>query len=89
MAEIKCEDCAYYDKENENCRYFSCDGLDCEDMPCGFRMLEDYYQYELGENEGEIIIDGKSYEYEMTLNPKVPDDGCCRVLVDGSYYYFG
>jgi len=86
---LNCEDCEYFDKENDNCKYFACDGLDCADMPCDFRMLEDYYKHELGEKEGEIIIDGKNYEYEMTLDPKVPDYACCRVLVDGNFYYFG
>lgn len=89
MAEIKCEGCKYFDKESENCTFIACDGLDCDDAPCGFRELEDYFKYEVGDDDGEIIINGKSYKYELTLNPCVPDHKCCRVFVEGNYYYFG
>ena len=89
MEEIKCEDCEYFDKENQNCSYISCDGLDCDDAPCEFPYLEDYYSYDLGDGDGKIIINGKTYIYEMTLSMKVPDSKCCRVFIDGKYYYFG
>ena len=91
--ELNCKDCEYYDPENENCSYLSCDGLDCEDAPCGFRLLADYYEYELADDdlydEGTVIVNGKPYVYEMTLSMKVPDEKCCRVFVEGNYYYFG
>ena len=45
---------------------------------------------EYSENCDEWIVhDGKEYEYEMTLSPAYPDDKCCRVNIDGTYYYFG
>lgn len=88
MDEIKCEECVYYDKENENCSYLSCDGIDCDDAPCGFPYLTDFYKYEPGD-DGEIIIDGKLYQYEINLSQSVPDDRCCRVFIDGKYFYFG
>jgi len=75
-SELNCENCEYYDPENENCSYLSCDGLDCEDAPCGFRELADYYDYDYGEEDSTIIINGKTYQYEMTLSMKVPDEKC-------------
>jgi len=87
--EIKCEDCEYFDKENDNCTYLACDGLDCEDAPCDLRLLSDYYEYSLSDEDGIIIVNGKPYEYEMTMSTKVPDSKCCRVLIDGNFYYFG
>lgn len=86
--EIKCEECEYFDKENENCSYLSCDGLDCEDAPCGFRELVEYFgEYDIQDEK--VIVNGKAYEYEMNLSQAVPDHKCCRVLIDGNYYYFG
>lgn len=87
--EIKCEECRCFDKENDNCPYISCDGLDCGEAPCDFRMLTDYFEYELSDEEGIIIVNGKPYEYEMTMSTEIPDDKCCRVFIDGKFYYFG
>lgn len=87
--EVNCAECEYFDKENDNCTYLSCDGLDCEDAPCGFRLLTDYYDYDLTDEDGIVVVNGKSYVYEMTMSMKVPDEKCCRVLIDGNYYYFG
>ena len=87
--ELNCKDCEYYDPENENCSYLSCDGLSCDDAPCWFRELGDYYDYDYGDEDNTIIINGKTYQYEMTLSMKVPDEKCCRVFVEGNYYYFG
>ena len=53
------------------------------------KRLEDYYSYEFTDNDDEIVIDGKVFSTEMTLSPEYPDDLCCRVLIDGEYYYFG
>jgi len=36
-----------------------------------------------------IEVNGKEYTSEITLNPLVPDDMCCRVKIGRSYYYFG
>ena len=31
---MECEDCEYYNKEEEVCGAFECNGLDCPDLPC-------------------------------------------------------
>lgn len=86
--EVNCESCQYFDKENENCSFIVCDGLDCEDAPCGLRYLEDYYSYDIVDDET-ISVNGTEYKYEITLNPLIPDSKSCRVFIDGNYYYFG
>lgn len=53
------------------------------------KHLDDYFKYEYGEKENAVIINGKEYSYEMTLSFDYPDDMCCRVLIDGEFYYFG
>lgn len=88
MSEVICEECQYYDSENENCTYIACDGIDCDDAPCGFPYLEDFYKYDIVDDET-IIVDGKEYKHEITLNPYMPDSKSSRVFIDGKYYYFG
>ena len=39
-------------------------------------------------DDDHICINGKTYEYFITLDPDVPDDACCRVEIGGKYYYF-
>ena len=41
------------------------------------------------EDESVIIHEGKKIPYEMTLSNAYPDNYCCRVMIDGIYYYFG
>lgn len=54
------------------------------------KFLDDYYNWEYGFKDGEIIIGDKIHlTYEMTLSPEVNDNACCRVLINGEYYYFG
>lgn len=31
---IDCEKCEYYDREDERCAAFVCDGIDCPPLPC-------------------------------------------------------
>lgn len=49
--------------------------------------LTDNLKY--SDRDGYILVDGKPYQYEMTLSQKYNDDECCRVKIDGEYYYFG
>lgn len=35
------------------------------------------------------FTNGKSYRYSMSLSPNVSDSECCKVKIDGKYYYFG
>lgn len=57
------------------------------------KMLLDYfddYDFPDDDEDGDkIIVDGKEYTYQMTLSMEYADDECCRVLIDGEYYYFG
>lgn len=55
------------------------------------RKLDDYdenWQYGNSDDEHTVIVYGEELEYEMTLNPDVPDRYCNRVEIDGKYYYF-
>ena len=49
-------------------------------------MLE---SWESSDNDGMIIVDGVEYPYEITLSMEVSDEQCCRVKINGKYYYFG
>ena len=53
------------------------------------KRLGDYFKYEYADNADAVIINGKEYPYEMTLSFDYPDNMCCRVLIDGEFYYFG
>jgi hypothetical protein len=61
--------------------------LEYDDLPM--------YEYTFGhpvrvaEDCDGIIHDGKKYQYEITLSDAYEDDKCCRVNIDGVYYYFG
>ena len=41
------------------------------------------------ENEENVIVNGESIPYEMTLSLQYDDAHCMRVFIDGQYYYFG
>jgi hypothetical protein len=80
------EDNAYETLENE---------IQMEEMELMYfervRKLDDYdenWQYGDSDDEHTVIVDGEEFEYEMTLNPDVPDRYCNRVEIDGNYYYF-
>ena len=30
----ECENCSYYDKEEDICKAFECNGIDCPVLPC-------------------------------------------------------
>ena len=32
--EETCDGCKYYDYEDDRCKAFTCDGIDCPDLPC-------------------------------------------------------
>lgn len=51
--------------------------------------LEDYFPNFEFEDDDHLRINGKVYAYSITLNPDIPDDRCCRVQIEGQYYYFG
>lgn len=64
------------------------------------KMLYDFYTMdrisfdtenfeEYDEDDFSIAIDGKYYRYEMNLSSEYNDDECCRVEINGEYYYFG
>ena len=50
-------------------------------------LLDDFYKWEFTEDE-KISVNGKTYNYEMTLNPEVPDVLCMRVNINGFYFHF-
>lgn len=61
-------------------------------------LVEDLPEYEIefghpiepSENcDDWIVHNGKEYQYEITLSDIYPDNKCCRVKIDGIYYYFG
>ena len=56
-------------------------------------ILDDFFEweYETPENNDNfnIIIEGKKYPYEMTLNPNIPDCISLRVNINGFFYHFG
>ena len=54
-----------------------------------FLWLTDYYDWDAAEDDGKIVVDGKEYEYEITLDEDIPDNLCMRVMIDGYYYHFG
>ena len=31
---MNCEDCEYYDADDDYCKAFACDGIDCPSLPC-------------------------------------------------------
>jgi hypothetical protein len=56
------------------------------------KMLFDYFPTaEIIPSDDEFLIEveGKVYQYEMTLSPAYSDEECCRVCIDNEYYYFG
>ena len=67
------------------------------------KQLDIYYPYYLTDtdNDDNFIItiystkedmenktNGKTYFYSLTLSPSVDDSECCKVKIDGEYYYF-
>lgn len=53
-------------------------------------LLDDFFEWEFDtDTDGQIIINGVSYDYEITLSPRVPDSMCMRVTIDNIYYHFG
>lgn len=59
-------------------------------------MIEDLLKYSevfgkapTFKDDEHIIHEGKIYPYEITLSSEYSDDMCMRVLIDGTYYYFG
>ena len=60
------------------------------------KMLNDYFNYTTDvDDDGYLIVtvdkDGTQavYRYIFTMNSDISDDKCCKVLIDGEYYYFG
>ena len=51
--------------------------------------LNDFFEYETSDKDGEIIVNSVSYPYEITLSDEIPDSLACRVLINGLYYHFG
>lgn len=50
----------------------------------------DEEQIDFPENDGDhILINGRKYKIYISLSNRVSDTECCRVRVDGKYYYFG
>lgn len=45
--------------------------------------------YDILDDDMHIMVNGQIYEYEMTLASDYDDEHCCRVMIDGQYYYFG
>lgn len=31
---MDCKNCEYYDKDEDRCGAFECNGIDCPDLPC-------------------------------------------------------
>ena len=59
--------------------------LDLTKLKC----LGDYFKYEYAEEEDNVIVNGKLYPFEITMDEQYPDDMCLRVMIDGEFYYFG
>ena len=54
------------------------------------KSLYDYYpEFDINPDDSIITINGNEYPYEMTLSLDYDDAHCCRVMIDGVYYYFG
>lgn len=58
------------------------------------RMLNNYYEYRISDeldSHVDILIDGKwvTKSYFITMNPDIPDSECCKVIINGKWYYFG
>ena len=56
------------------------------------RLLVNYYTWrDVDDGIIEVLIDGKwvTKIYEINLSQNIPDSECCRVRIDGKYYYFG
>ena len=53
------------------------------------KMLNDFYTWKFSDNEGFIAINGKDYEYQISLDSSISDSECMRVNINGEYYYFG
>lgn len=45
--------------------------------------------YNIDPDNSIVTVNGVSYPYFMTLSPEVDDGHCCKVLIDGNFYYFG
>lgn len=59
-----------------------------EDLP----MYRDVFGQKVTYSEDDedcIVHNGKLYKYSITMSPYFTDDRCCRVNIDGIYYYFG
>jgi hypothetical protein len=55
-----------------------------------FRELYDLDpHFNILDDDGHIMVNGQVYTYEMTLSSEIDDEHCCRVMIDGEYYYFG
>lgn len=57
------------------------------------KMLSDYFNMEKiyilnTDDEFLIRINNTIYPYQMSISANVPDSECCRVDIDGEYYYF-
>ncbi len=58
-------------------------------------LLGDFFKWDYlisddDEKEWWIVVEGKGeMPYELTLANEYSDDECCRVQIDGQYYYFG
>ena len=58
------------------------------------KSLYDYFtEVHASEREDDdqfyINVNGVDYPYFLTMSDKVPDDMCCRTIIDGESYYFG
>lgn len=44
--------------------------------------------YEITDNDT-VIVNGIEHQYQITMSLDFDDEHCCRVQIDGDYYYFG
>jgi len=51
--------------------------------------LDPNYEIASTDDDNIVIVNGKAYPYFMTLSPEVDDEHCCKVLINGDFYYFG
>lgn len=49
--------------------------------------LDSHFSWSMWDDNS-IVVDNKVYPVEMTLDPRVPDNMCNRVMIDWVYYYF-
>lgn len=53
-----------------------------------FLVLSDFFSYDYTDIDGIITIDGLEYQYEITINPDIPDELSSRIMINDIYYHF-